>query len=383
MKRKLLWATALLILLLLVALLVSLGVGGARQRAQADAAAPAWLTQPAERGRIARVIQASGTLQPVNQVQVGTQVSGTVARLHVDFNDRVKAGQLLASIEPTLLQAERDLAAAQLDSAQASLQLAQQRRERAQNLFSQGFSTRAELDEAEAGWAAAQAARRQQQAAVARAQRNLANAQIRSPVNGTVVSREVSVGQTVAANFATPLLFKIAEDLREMQIEAAVSEADIGLLQIGQAVSYTVDAFADQRFEGQVQQIRNNYGVQQNVVTYTVVIRTRNDSERLRPGMTAYLKVQVAERASALRVPNAALRFAHPDKTQALPALEPGQGRVWRLGSDGQPQPLTLRLGISDGSFTEVLDADSRLQADTPLVVATAPEQRRFGPRIF
>jgi HlyD family secretion protein len=163
-----------------------------------------------------------------------------------------------------------------------------------------------------------------------------------------------------------------------MQIEAAISEADVGLLKTGQAVRYTVDAFPDASFEGVIQQIRNNYGVQQNVVTYTVVIRTRNEDERLRPGMTAYLKVAVAERADALRVPNAALRHRGPDTS----ALDPGLGRVWRVKGDGQIEALRLRLGLSDGQFTEVLD-ETRLQAGDALVIGAPPEDRRFGPRIF
>ncbi len=367
---------ALLLLLALIALVLMATLAPGRPAPNDQVAA--LLAQTASQGGVARVLQASGTLQPVQQVQVGSQVSGVVTRLHVDFNDLVKPGQLLAEIDTRTLNAELDAARAALAALDANLRLAEQRLSRQRQLVAEGFISSLQLDEAQAQRDAAAAQRQQQAALVERAQGNRRLAEIRSPVSGVVVAREVAVGQTVAAAFATPLLFRIAQDLREMQVEAAVSEADIGLLREGQQVSYTVDAYPDQAFEGRLQQIRNNFSVQQNVVTYTVLIRTRNDDGKLRPGMTAYLKVKVAERQAVLRVPNAALRFEGPEPIE----LQPGEGVVWRATPQGQLEAVRLRLGLADGQHTEVL-AGSLLKADDALVIGRKPAPSSFGPKFF
>jgi len=355
----------------------------ARAKAQS-----AYLTQVVDRGSVRRSIHVSGTLTPVNLVQVGAAVSGTVLRLHSDFNAPVKAGQLLAELDPALLDADLAQAAAQVRSAQASLSLAHSRWVRVQSLVSQGFAARAEADEAAAQVATAEATLAQHQAAVQRAQRNRRNAEIRSPVAGTVVSREVSVGQTVAATLQTPVLFKIAQDLREMQIETAVSEADVGLLREGLKVSFTVDAFPDRHFEGTVHQIRNNHSVQQNVVTYTAIVRTRNDDLALRPGMTGYVTVTVAERANVLRIPNAALRYepatSAPEATAAGLAatrLTTSRKTVWRLNATGVAEPVSLLLGVADGRFTEV--SRGELKEGDAVVIGERGTPASFGPKIF
>lgn len=345
-----------------------------------QSAAPRYLTQAVDSGPVRRTINASGTLNPVNLVQVGTQVSGTVARIHVDFNATVKPGQLLAEIDPALLDADVAQTAAQVKSAEASLALARTRLARAQSLFAQGFISRAEADDAAAQVATAEAALAQQRAGARRAQRNRKNAEIRSPVAGTVTSREVSVGQTVAASLQTPVLFKIAQDLREMQIETAVSEADVGTLREGLKVRFTVDAFPDRSFEGEVRQIRNNYAVQQNVVTYTAVVRTRNDDLALRPGMTGYVTVTVAERERTLRVPNAALRY-EPKGTVAQAGAARAQRTVWRLAADGSAQPVAVTLGIADNRYTEV--SGGALKEGDALVIGEAGAAGSFGPKIF
>ncbi|MGL4576908.1 MAG: efflux RND transporter periplasmic adaptor subunit, partial [Burkholderiaceae bacterium] len=240
------------------------------------------------------------------------------------------------------------------------------------------------VDDAQSAVKTARAAVDQQIAAVSRTATARRNALIRSPVAGIVTAREVSVGQTVAASFNTPVLFRIAQDLREMQIEANVSEADIGSMKEGQKVEFTVDAFPGRSFSGAVFQIRNNYIVQQNVVTYTVVIRARNDTLELRPGMTGYVRVTVGERSQIVRIPNAALRY-EPQRAQgdkAAPAPQSAtQKTIWRLTPDGAAQPVELTLGLTDGKFTEMVKGD--IKAGDQLIVGEPATGGRFGPKIF
>lgn len=357
-------------------------------RNKAAANAEVWLTQNVDRGAIKRTISASGTLTPVNLVQVGTQVSGTIARINADFNAQVQAGQLLAQIDTTALDAELAQAKAQRASASSALDLARTQAARQQGLFDKGYISRADVDQALANLRSAQANADQQQAVMSRAAFNRRNAEIRSPVSGTVISREVSVGQTVAASLQTPVLFKIAQDLRELQIEASVAEADVGLLREGQAVRFTVDAYPDQAYEGTVRQIRNNHQVQQNVVTYTAVITARNVDLSLRPGMTAYLTVTVGERQDVARIPNAALRYV-PAAAASAPAAAadaaPNRRTVWRLAAvsdrGATPQPVEVTLGLSDGRWTEL--AAGQLQPGDRLVIGERRAAASFGPRMF
>jgi HlyD family secretion protein len=382
-KRR--WPIALAGLLLIAAIAAAAWKLQASQR-QASVEVDSWLTQTVETGALRRTISATGALTPVNLVQVGTQVSGTVSRLHVDFNDTVKAGQLLAEIDTTALDAELAQVQAQRSSAQASLELAQTQATRQQGLFDQGYVTRADLDQALANVRSAKAALAQQQAALQRASFNRRNAEIRSPVSGTVISREVSLGQTVAASLQTPVLFKIAQDLREMQIDASVAEADVGMLGDGQPVRFTVDAFPDRVFEGKTRRIRNNHQVQQNVVTYTAVISAANPELLLRPGMTAYVTVTVAERQNAVRVPNAALRYV-PAASQSASAPANGveqaanQRTVWRWNGSGAPSPVAVTLGLTDGRWTELSAGD--LKSGDRLVIGDRKAQASFGPKMF
>jgi HlyD family secretion protein len=385
MKRKTLWITIAVVVVVIVAILAGLRLtkGGPGQRQAAR-----YLTQPVDTGTITRIVSASGPLTPVNQVQVGTQVSGTIDAIYADFNAQVKVGQLLAQIDTASLDADLAQAQAALRSAQASLELANTTLARNQELFSKGFISRAEVDQAQNTVRTSKASVDQQQAAVNRATTSKRNAQITSPVSGTVVSREVSVGQTVAASLNTPVLFKIAQDLREMQVEASVAEADIGTMKEGANVQFTVDAFAGRTFNGVVHQIRNNYSVQQNVVTYTVIIRARNDQLELRPGMTAYVRITADERAQVLRIPNAALRY-EPTKpaataTNATPAQPPAPGtqrNVWRIGADGTPQAVPVKLGLTDGRHTELLSG--QLQSGDALIIGQPTTGGPTGPKIF
>lgn len=312
------------------------------------------VVQRVDRGDIIRTINASGTLNPVNQVLVGTQASGRIRALHADFNTVVARGQLLAELDTATLDADLGSALAQLDGALANQRLAEAELRRSLHLADQGFVTRSELEQAQQQRDGARAQVAQHESNVRRARTALGYAQVRSPVSGTVVSRDVSVGQTVQSNFSTPTLFRIAEDLRSMRIEAAVSEADIGTVAPGMSVAYSVDAYPERQFTATVREVRNNYAVQQNVVTYTVVIDAPNQDLALRPGMTAYVNIEVVRRTGALRVPNAALRYAAQVAT-AGDGPPVGLRRVWRVSADGSVRALDLRVGVTDGRHTEAL----------------------------
>jgi HlyD family secretion protein len=354
------------------------------ERGRVAEVADVWLTQAVERGAVRRTISATGALTPVNLIQVGTEVSGTIARLHADFNAPVAAGGLLAEIDTTALDAELAQARAQLASARATLDHARAHAARQTGLFEKGYVSRADQEQAVAQALSAQGAVDLQQAVLQRSAFNRRNAEIRSPVAGTVISREVSVGQTVAASLQTPVLFRIAQDLREMQIEANIAEADVGLLREGQKVRFTVDAFPERSFQGRVRQIRNNHQVLQNVVTYTAVIATRNEDLSLRPGMTAYITVTVGERLEVSRIPNAALRYAPPGSASAPDAVAdaaPNRKTVWRWDGSGTPQPVEVTLGLADGRWTEL--AAGALKPGDRLVVGERKAPPSFGPKFF
>jgi HlyD family secretion protein len=374
-----------LVVLLIAALAAVFSVRNNAREQSKDTGTTKWLTQSLDSGSVTRVISASGALNPVNQVQVGTQVSGTVKRILVDFNSQVQKGELLAEIDTTLLEAELASAEAAVAVARSNLGLARQKLDRNQALYEQKFISSAALDEYKAAFASSDASVRQQEANARRIRTNLANAAIRSPVSGIVVSRDVSVGQTVQASFSTPVLFKIAQDLTQMQIDANVTEADVGLMKEGQEVHFTVDAFPDQGFQGVVHQIRNNYNVQQNVVTYTVVIRVQNKDLNLRPGMTGYVNVNVAKRDNVLRLPNAALRFAPTASVDNGAVRSPQVGAqqrvVWQALPDGNIKPVVIGVGLADNQFTEIVG--NGLKVGDAIVVAERPQSKSFGPKIF
>jgi HlyD family secretion protein len=299
----------LLSLLLLV--VVAAGVWYYYQRDRAPK--PVFTTATVSRGSISQVVTATGTLQPVTSVEVGSQISGLVTEVLVDYNSPVKTGQLIARIdastyEQRLRQAEADLASAQANHALVQLNTERTRALRQRNLVSQQ-----ELDQANAQLAQADANVLTREAAVVNARVDLARCSIFSPIDGIVIDRQVDVGKTVAASFNAPVLFIIANDLANMQINAAISEADIGSLEAGMAVNFTVDAFPGRMFRGRVQQIRNSPKIEQNVVTYQTIIAVGNEDLRLKPGMTANVSIVIAQRENAVRVPNAALRARIPE----------------------------------------------------------------------
>ena len=266
-----------------------------------------YITMDITRGNITQSVTASGEIQPVNTINVGSQVSGTIENIFVDYNSHVKKGDVLLTIEPSVLQSTVDEALASLDSMKSELKYARSEYNRAQSLYNDGFISRAEMEKAQTVYEQAQQAVNKAQYAYERAVTNLGYATITSPVDGTVISRKVDKGQTVAASFQTPDLFEIAEDLSKMQIETAVSEADIGMIKDGMPVTFTVDAYPNTVFKGNVQQIRLSPTNVSNVVVYTVVIDVDNSDLKLMPGMTAFVTAIVASATDAWKTKNSGL----------------------------------------------------------------------------
>ncbi|MBI3343831.1 MAG: efflux RND transporter periplasmic adaptor subunit [Gammaproteobacteria bacterium] len=368
--KKLLWNKFTLVLVL-----AAIGAAGFSlwQKGNQKSSGERYKTQAVESGAITQTVSANGTLNPVVLVSVGTQVSGTVKKLYVDFNDKVKEGEVLMELDAALYEAQSRQSEANVNSAQAALELAAANEVRSRGLYAQEYISKQELDQAVQSLKSARA-----QLALARAQHerdltNLGYSVIRSPVSGVVVAREVDVGQTVAASFQTPTLFKIAQDLRRMQIDSSFAEADIGNIKEDQAVRFTVDAFPNKSFEGTVKQVRLNPTTQQNVVTYNVVVSVDNPEQILMPGMTAYVNIIVAQRKNALLVPNAALRFK-PQDTAAQGERRKGKenkregaaGTVYVL-ENNQLKPVNTATGITDNRYTEVLSGE--LKAGNQVVV--------------
>ncbi|HQU61630.1 MAG: efflux RND transporter periplasmic adaptor subunit [Nitrosomonas sp.] len=319
-----------------------------------------YLTRALDRGDIIQTISANGTLTPVVLVNVGTQISGTVARLYADFNDEVETGQILAELDPALLQAQLQQSGANLLSAQTQHNITRSKLERHQRLYEQGFISAEGLDIVKQELDAARAQLAVSRAQVERDRANLSYSIIKSPISGVVIARDVDIGQTVAANFQTPVLFQIAKDLREMQINISVSEADIGLLHIGQPINFTVDAYQNRTFSGTVKQVRLNPTIQENVVTYNVVAMVSNDEGALLPGMTANIHFVVDQRRNVLRMPNAALRYQPDDAESAgstgarVQKKSDGQVTVYQL-IDGVRAVAYVATGITDGNYTEIV----------------------------
>jgi HlyD family secretion protein len=359
------------------------------------------------RGPITQAVTATGTLNPVVNVQVGSQVSGNIQKLFADFNSKVKAGQVVAQIDPALFQAAATQAEGDLASAQAALELAKVTATRTQELFTKKNSSQADLDQAMATLHQAEANVKIKQGALDKAKADLEHCTITSPVDGEVISRSVDVGQTVAASLQAPVIFTIANDLTKMQIDANVAEADVGVVETNQDVDFTVDAFPMRTFHGKVVQVRNAPITVQNVVTYDTVIGVNNDDLKLKPGMTANVSIVIAQRDNVLQIKNAALRYRPADATPAeskppssaapraaggRPAGPRGQrssGRTIYVLSGGRPKPVQIKTGISDGIATEVIDGlkegDRVVTAElTSTAGSASPPPNPFGaPRRF
>ena len=364
-----------------------------------------------DRGDVAMTVTATGTISAVTTVQVGSQVSGIIAALYADFNTPVTKGQLLAELDPTPFEATVEQRRA--DVAQADVRLANARSQlrRQEQLLAKQLVAQADFDQAKADFDALTAQIVQVKAALLQAQTNLGYTRIRSPIDGVVVDRQYDVGQTVAASFQAPTLFTIAQDLTKMQVQADVDQSDIGRIRVGQTAKFTVDAYPEEEFVGAITQVRLNATVNQNVVTYPVIVGVANGEQKLRPKMTADLSVEVDRVKEVLRIPNAALRFRPAEQESGgagrtnrggAPAGSPGDpaartgaagggfaaaaqglsgGRrgveaekgwqnVYRLGADGKLGKVSVRTGLSDGRFSEVLEGE--LAAGDAIVVGLA-----------
>src|SRR5882672_9540144 len=326
---------ALIIVLLLVAFVV---------RQCRNGGAANYQTAPVTRGPLTQAVTATGTLNPVVNVQVGSQVSGNIAKLFADFNSQVKAGQTVAQIDPMLFQAAVTQAEGDVANAQAGLELAKVNATRMQQLFNQKNSSQQDLDTANANLHQAEANVKIKQGALDKAKADLDHCTITSPIDGVVISRNVDVGQTVAASLQAPVIFQIANDLAKMQIDSNVAEADVGVVQVGQDVDFTVDAFPTQTFHGKVVQVRNAPITVQNVVTYDTVIGVSNPDLKLKPGMTANVSIVIAHKDNVLQIKNAALRYRPPDATP----VETRRTSTSRAGRPGEGRSSTAQEGRAE-----------------------------------
>ncbi len=359
-------------------------------------------------GDIEQTVSANGTLNPVTIVSVGTQVSGIVKKLYVDFNDQVKKDQILLELDNSLFMAQISQSNATVRNVQATVELAQANEARIRSLYAQEFVSKQELDTAVQVLKSAKAQLDSARGQVARDQTNLDFTVIRSPVSGVVVDRVVDVGQTVASSFQTPTLIKIAQDLSKMQIDSSFAEADIGNIKVGQTAKFNVDAYPNRNFEGTVKQVRLNFTNTSNVVTYNVVISVDNNEQLLLPGMTAYVNIGVVKHDQVLLVPNAALRYK--PKTDENDAANGGKDKTKKMGGregknrkgsdaaggkiyilkQGKPELVKVNIGITDGRNTEV--SSDKLNVGDSVVVGDTSEtdaQNKAGgsspraPRMF
>ncbi|MFH0795573.1 MAG: efflux RND transporter periplasmic adaptor subunit [Candidatus Omnitrophota bacterium] len=350
---------------------------------------PQFRTETVTRGDITSTVTATGTINPVTTVLIGTQVSGTIKKIFVDYNSLVKKGQLIAQIDPTPLEAQVAqsranllVANANVAKAEASLLDAERILARNRELFSKNFIARSDLDTSETNYETAKALLNvakaqvdQTKASLEYTETNLGYTRIVSPVDGVVIARNVDVGQTVAASFQTPTLFSIAQNLAKMQIDTSVDESDIGQIKVGQAVEFTTDAYPDVTFPGKVRQVRNAPITVQNVVTYDVVVGIDNSEMKLKPGMTANVSIIVLTQEDVLRIPYASLRFVPSDK--AAEAKKVKGNKVWVL-EKGTPKMVMVVTGQTDGKYTEVVSG--QIQEGQKIIVESLAKKSKQPP---
>ncbi len=361
-----------------------------------DVRQPDYVVQKLERGAIMQKVTASGVINPISTVNIGTQVSGTISEIFVDYNSQVKKDQLLAQIDPSLFEATVAQRKAALDISKAELEVVKndivyykKHLERIKKLNSSRYSADKELESAQRDYdnavvqkALKEAQISQAEAALKSAEIDLRYTKIISPVDGIVVSKEVEVGQTVAASFQTPTLFNVAEDLTKMQIEASVVEADIAKVKEGQTVEFSVDSFPDDVFYGLVTQVRNEAVTTSNVVTYQVIIEINNKDLLLKPGMTANVSIITSEKDDVLLVPNKALRFYVTDENGETKRYK--DKGIWVMNK-GRPQRVVVTTGVSDDENTEVsgtgLDENTSVIVEDKNVVRKTSQMRMRMPR--
>lgn len=319
-------------------------------------------------------VTATGTIEPVTSVDVGTQVSGIISKLYVDYNSVVKAGEVIAELDRTNLMSELNSAQASLKSAQSNLDYQKTNHERYKALYDKGLISANDYEQARLSYVQAQQQTQQQRENVKKAQTNLGYATITSPIDGVVLSKEVEEGQTVASSYSTPTLFKIARDLTDMRVIADVDEADIGDVKEGQRVTFTVDAFPDDMFEGEVTQVRQEATTESNVVTYEVVISAPNNDLKLKPGLTANVVIYTMEVKDVLAVPSKALRFApHEAMLNSGETITDAdvKSKVWvKEGTNLKAVPV--EVGVTNGTLTQV---SGGLEAGTRVLTGVQAEQ--------
>ena len=398
--------------LAVVALAVLAGAGYGFWRRGAGDGAPRYRFATVERGDVEFLVSSTGKLEPVTKVAVGTQVSGIISEILADFNDQVQKGQVVARIDPTLLESAVRDAQANLARNLAQLQQLESEYNRIERLAREGLVSQTEYDTAKYSLAVGRETVSSSEIALARAKQNLAYATIYAPISGTVIERNVDVGQTVAASFSAPQLFLIANDLRRMQILATVDESDIGRISEGQSVRFRVQAYPDRTFEGTVRQVRLQSTLVENVVNYTVVVDVENKDRLLLPGMTATVDFSVETATDVLKIQNSALRFRPtPQMLKTLKTLAEtrergrrpesadggGRGaRLWLLGADGKLSVVPIETGLTDGQWTEIsgegieegMEAIAGVVSEeTPATsnpfAGPQPGPGRFGPRGF
>ncbi|MBD3415140.1 MAG: efflux RND transporter periplasmic adaptor subunit [Candidatus Aminicenantes bacterium] len=389
-----------------------------------------YFKEKVDRGDIVALVDTTGEVNPVTIVDVGSQVSGEISEIFVDFNSRVEKGQVIAKLNPELFQTQVNQrqanylsAKANLEKAEVSLQIAKKQMDRTLELFDKDLVSTEEKENAEADYFNAKASLQQAEASLEQSKQSLESSKvdlshtiIQSPIDGVVINRNYNVGQTVAASFQAPVLFQIANDLTKMQVECEVDEADIGKVKEGQKVTFTVDAFPDEEFIGEVEQVRYSAVVESNVVTYPTIVNVENPELKLRPGMTATVSIIVGEAKNALRIPNSALRYSPPQETmmevfaemrakskaegertpqKKVGSSEPGSQRmmlgsaqnrrrdvasVWVQDESGKLKVMFIRTGVTDNVYTEI--KSSNLKEDQEVIVdeGQASEERRGGP---
>lgn len=356
---------------------------------KAEAAKPRYRTAVIGRGDVVSTVEATGTVQPIKKVEVGTQVNGKIIELHVDYNSIVTNGQLVAKIDPKVYQATYDSALGQLHQneanvakCEAALTLAEKTLARKENLVKKEMGTEADYDaaleardSARASLAAARAMVEQNEASVRQAKANLDYCTIVSPVDGVVIERSVDEGQTVVSSMNAVALVTIATDLGRIQVEATVPEADVGVIKEGQSVTFTADAYR-REFKGTVRQIRLASATENNVVTYPIIIEADNPDEMLFPGMTATISVETARSSNAVTVPSSAFRFRPKDGEAGEAAMggvpEPGMKKIWIKGVDGAISPVFVATGVSDSKTVEIKDQDGLEGCEVVLGYETA-----------
>jgi HlyD family secretion protein len=399
---------------IIICAIIAVAAGGVWYFKHGNNSAPQYETTPVARGDLTQVVTATGTLNPVLNVTVGSQVSGRITKLNVDFNSVVKSNEVIAEIDPSTYEAQLSQVEANLANARANLELQQANLQRAEKLYTNNLIAESDYDTAIATRDEAAAQVRIQQASVTNAIANLGYCKILSPVDGVVISRAVDLGQTVASSFSTPTMFQIANDLTKMQIDSSVAEADVGGVLEGQDVDFLVDAYPNRTFHGVVIQVRNAPTTVNNVVTYDCVIGVTNADYKLKPGMTANVSIIVAQRPNALTIPNGALRFLLPENAVMLTnsaAAQPatatngeniaaspgsrrggGRGRGERpvfhtvyvlsdTNADAKLQAVQIKTGISDGISTEVVSGlDEGAQVVTGVVLTSTQAATTSSP---